>query len=74
VRVQTRVCEIYVVQIDTWTVFSTCRGFSPVHTRLHLLAVHAGRTNCMNERSAHKSNCGRSARDAAVPILLGPGG
>ena len=69
VRSQTRVCEIYGVQIATWTGFSTCRGFSPAHTRLHLLVVYAGRTKCMNERAAHKSNCGRSARDATVPLL-----
>jgi hypothetical protein len=69
VRPQTRVCEIYEVQIGTWTGFSTRRGFSPAHTRLHLLVVHAGRTKCMNERAAHKSNFCRSARDAAVPLL-----
>jgi len=67
VRSQTRVYEIYGVEIGTWTGFSTRRGFSPAHTRLHLLVVHAGRTKCMNERAAHKSNCGRSALDAAVP-------
>jgi hypothetical protein len=65
---QTSVCEIYGVQIGTLTGFSTCRGFSSGHTRLHLL-VHAGRTKCMNKRAAHKSSCGRSARDAAAPLL-----
>jgi hypothetical protein len=69
VRYQTRVFENYGVQIGTWTDFSTHRGFSPVHTRLHLLVVRAGRTKCIYERAAQKRSCGRSARGAAVPLL-----
>ena len=67
-RSQTRMCEIHGIQIGTWTGFPTRRGFSPVHTRLLLLVVHVGRTKYTNERATHKSNCGRSARDAAVPL------